>query len=101
MEGSMISQLFFSLVLAVTVMAASWGLQRLDFFKQAKTLTRVILVAATIFAVSFVLQLLWPYHENRVAPSLPRPLGEGWGEGTIRDEAAFHHLGWLASSHDR
>ncbi len=41
------------------------------------------------------------YHENRVAPSLPRPLGEGWGEGTIRGEAAFHHLGWVGSPHDR
>jgi hypothetical protein len=29
------------------------------------------------------------YYEIRAAPSLPRPLGEGWGEGTIRGEATF------------
>jgi cobalt/nickel transport system permease protein len=42
-----------------------------------------------------------PYYEIRAAPSLPRPLGEGWGEGTIRGEATFHHPGWLGSPHDR
>jgi hypothetical protein len=41
------------------------------------------------------------YYEIRAAPSLPRPLGEGWGEGTIRGEATFHHPGWLGSPHDR
>jgi len=42
-----------------------------------------------------------PYHEARAARSLPRPLGEGWGEGRIRGEATFHGLGWLGSPHDR
>ncbi len=41
------------------------------------------------------------YYEIREARSLPRPLGEGWGEGTIRGEATFHRPGWLASPHDR
>ena len=44
---------------------------------------------------------IMPYYEIREARSLPRPVGEGWGEGTIRGEAAFHHPGWLASPHDR
>ena len=41
------------------------------------------------------------YYGIRAAPSLPRPLGEGWGEGTIRGEATLHRLGWLVSAHDR
>ncbi len=41
------------------------------------------------------------YNEFREARSLSRPLGEGWDEGTIRGEAAFHCPGWLAPPHDR
>ncbi len=42
-----------------------------------------------------------PYNEIRAAPSLPRPLEEGWGEGTIGGEATCHGPGWLGSPHDR
>lgn len=60
MEGSILSKLIFALVTALTVMATSWGLQRLSLFRQAKTLPRVLTVAVTIFAVTFVLLILWP-----------------------------------------
>ena len=43
----------------------------------------------------------WSYAEIRAARSLPRPPGEGWGEGTIRGETTFHRPGWLGSAHDR
>ncbi len=38
--------------------------------------------------------------QMREAHSLPRPLGEGWGEGTIWGEATCHPLGWRASPYD-
>ncbi len=41
------------------------------------------------------------YNEIRAARSLPRPLGEGWGEGTIGGETTFHGPGWLGSPLDR
>ena len=41
------------------------------------------------------------YDEIRVARSLPRPPGEGWGEGRIRGETTFHRPGWLGSPHGR
>jgi hypothetical protein len=61
MEGSVVSKLVFALVTAVTVMAASWGLQRMGFFRQAKLLVRVLSMAGTIFVVTFALALVWPW----------------------------------------
>ena len=50
---------------------------------------------------ALAVQVTQPYDEIRVARSLPRPPGEGWGEGRIRGETTFHRPGWLGSPHDR
>lgn len=61
MEGSVVSKLVFALVTALTVMAASWGLQRMGFFRQSKLLVRILSMAGTIFVVTFALALVWPW----------------------------------------
>jgi len=60
MAGTLIGKLVFALVATLAVMSASWGLQRLRFFRQAAPFNRVTMVALSIFAVLFLLQLLWP-----------------------------------------
>jgi|GEM_PF-5855316 len=60
MGWPILSPLAFALAVTLAVMSASWGLQRLRFFRQATSFNRMLLVAVTIFAITFVLQLLWP-----------------------------------------
>lgn len=60
MEGTILAKLAFAFAATLAVMAASWGLQRSSFFRQAKAQVRILTVAATTFVVMLVLQLIWP-----------------------------------------
>ncbi|MEY6433214.1 hypothetical protein ABC977_12460 [Thioalkalicoccus limnaeus] len=60
MDGTILAKLVFAFVGTLAVMGASWGLQRSNFFRQAKARMRIASLAATTFAVLFVMQLIWP-----------------------------------------
>ncbi|AGA91024.1 hypothetical protein Thimo_2280 [Thioflavicoccus mobilis 8321] len=60
MDESIIAKLVFAFVATLAVMAASWVLQRMSFFRQIKPLARIASMAAATFVVMFLLQLVWP-----------------------------------------
>ncbi len=80
---------------------ANEGLRRADAGTVLAATGDLIYTGPTGTNVMDLILGLKPYNEIRAARSLPRPLGEGWGEGTIRGEATFHHPGWPALPHDR
>lgn len=60
MSGQILSMLAFALVTTIAIMTASWALQRSSRFRQVKVQIRLVAMAATIFAVTFAMQLIWP-----------------------------------------